>query len=147
MPDWKPAEPIHNFIAGREVPARSGRTFDNLNPHTGKPLGAVAASNAQDIADAVAAAKAAQPAWAATPAVQRGMLLFELVKAMQANADQLGEIVATETGKSLKASKGEVGGAAQCGLFFAGEGQRLFGRTMTSGTPNKTAMTVRTVSL
>ena len=38
---------------------------------------------------------------------------------------------------------GETGAAVQCGLFFAGEGQRLYGKTCTSGEPNKMAMTLR----
>ena len=89
------------------------------------------------------AARDAQPRWAGTPAVQRGLVLHKLVTALQAHAREVAETVALETGKSMKDALGEVGGAAQCGLFYAGEGQRLYGRTTTSGVPNKYAMTVR----
>lgn len=51
--------------------------------------------------------------------------------------------MAAETGKSFKDAKGEVGGAAQLGLFYASEGQRLYGRTTTRLAANKYAMTVR----
>jgi aldehyde dehydrogenase (NAD+) len=62
---------------------------------------------------------------------------------MRSRRDQLAGVVARETGKSLKDAAGEVGGAIQLGLFFASEGQRLYGRTTTSGTPHRQAMTVR----
>lgn len=62
---------------------------------------------------------------------------------MQTRRDDLAGVVARETGKSRKDAAGEVGGAIQLGLFFASEGQRLYGRTTTSGTPHRQAMTVR----
>ncbi len=51
--------------------------------------------------------------------------------------------MALEAGKRLPDALGEAGAAVQCARFFAGEGQRLFGRTMTSGTPHRWAMTIR----
>jgi acyl-CoA reductase-like NAD-dependent aldehyde dehydrogenase len=47
------------FIDGRFVPAASGATFDNLNPATGRSLGAVAAGEQLDVDRAVASARAA----------------------------------------------------------------------------------------
>src|SRR5262252_6918064 len=51
------SEKYLNFIGGRWVPARSGKTFPNLNPATGEPLGEFPASGPDDVADAVAAAR------------------------------------------------------------------------------------------
>jgi aldehyde dehydrogenase (NAD+) len=62
---------------------------------------------------------------------------------MQTHQGEIAEIVAAETGKSYKEAYGETGGAIALGLFYAGEGQRLYGRTTTSGTPNKYATTIR----
>jgi acyl-CoA reductase-like NAD-dependent aldehyde dehydrogenase len=62
---------------------------------------------------------------------------------MQNRQEEIARIVAAETGKSYTDALGETAGAIQCGLFYASEGQRLYGRTTTSGTPNKYAMTVR----
>jgi aldehyde dehydrogenase (NAD+) len=132
-----------NLVANEERPARSGATLDNFNPHTGGVINQVAASNAEDVADAVTAAQAAFPAWSALPAVARGNLLFKICQMMEDRADELAKIVAEETGKAFGDARGEVGGAIQCGRFFAGEGTRLFGRTMPSGTPDKYNMTVR----
>lgn len=134
---------IPNWINGREQMAVAEAVFPNLNPATGKILCQVARSQAIDIQQAVQSAKQAQPNWADIPPVQRGMILHEIVLGMKARQGEIAEIVAAETGKSYKDAYGETGGAIALGLFYASEGQRLYGRTTTSGTPNKYAMTVR----
>jgi alpha-ketoglutaric semialdehyde dehydrogenase len=100
-------------------------------------------STGADVDAAVAAALTAQPEWANTPAVARGGVLHEIVRVMMARREFLAATVAAETGKSTKDALGEVNGAIQLGLFFAGEGQRLYGRTTTSGMRDREAMTVR----
>ena len=103
----------------------------------------MARSSADDVAAAVDAAVRAQKGWAAMPAVQRGHLLHQVCNALETQQKTLAEIVTKETGKAPKEAFGEVGGAVALGRFFAGEGQRLYGRTTTSGAPDKYAMTVR----
>lgn len=134
---------IQNWINGQQCPAISGEKFDKLNPANGKLLCRVARSLAGDVQEAVAAARRAQPAWADTPPVQRGTILHEFVLKMKAFQKEIAEIVAAETGKSFKDAFGETGGAISLGLFYASEGQRLYGNTTSSGVPNKYAMTVR----
>jgi len=134
---------IPNLIDGKECPAGDGRSLDVVNPHDGRTLTRVARSSAEDVDTAVAAATRAQPGWAAMPAVQRGHILHQVCNALERRQADLAAIVALEAGKRRKDALGEAGGAILCGRFFAGEGQRLFGRTMTSGTPDKYAMTVR----
>lgn len=134
---------IPNWIGGEEQPAIAAGTMPKASPHDGTVIAQVARSGAADIAAAVGAAQAAQPGWADTPAVQRGLILHALVRVLQDNTEVMADIVARETGKSRKDAKGEVGAAVQLGLFYASEGQRLYGHTTTSGTANKYAMTVR----
>ena len=136
-------EKIPNWINGGERPAVTGEWLDKLDPHTGKLLTRAARSRADDVKAAVESAQRAFPAWSAMPAVQRGLLLHKIVMGMQNRQDEIAKIVAAETGKSYKDAWGETGGAIQCGLFYASEGQRLYGHTTTSGTPNKYAMTIR----
>ena len=136
-------ERIPNWINGEESPTVDGVWVVKHDPHDGKPLCELARSRAEDVEAAVAAARKAQPAWDRTPAVQRGMLLHNLVRLMQDHAETIGRIVAAETGKTVAEGVGETGGAVQCGLFFAGEGQRLYGKTCTSGVPHKMALTLR----
>jgi acyl-CoA reductase-like NAD-dependent aldehyde dehydrogenase len=137
-----PAQIPHQ-IDGTSTPALNGQWVDKFDPHTGQPLAQLARGTSGDVARAVEAARLAQPAWANVPPVQRGLLLLEIVKLLQARKEEIAAIVAQETGKSVKDALGEVGAAAQCGLFYAGEGQRLFGRTTTSGQANKYNMTIR----
>ena len=132
---------IASLIAGEEI--ASARTAPVLNPHDGSEIATLALADAAVVERAFAAARAAQPAWAALPAVKRGEILFKACALIEERAEELSRIVAEEAGKPLKDARGETAGAIQCGRFFAGEGQRLFGRTMPSNTANKYAMTIR----
>lgn len=141
-PDYLPSQ-VLNWINGQQVTAVAGEWFDKLDPTNGQVLCQVARSRAADIEQAVKSAKQAQPAWADTPPVQRGNILHEIVLGMKARQEEIAKIVAAETGKSYGSAYGETGGAIALGLFYASEGQRLYGRTTTSGVVNKYAMTVR----
>lgn len=134
---------VHNWIGGNEVPALSGKSFDKLSPHSGQPIAKIARSQKEDVDRAVETAIAAAESWGDMPGVKRGEILHEIVIALKSNADALAKCVSAETGKSYANAMGEVNGAIQLGLFYAGEGQRLYGRTTTSGVANRYAMTVR----
>ena len=134
---------IPNLIGGADCAAASGDQVEVLSPHSGRPIGKLARSGEADVAAAIASARASQPAWAATPGVRRGEILHAVANALEAHRTELAAIVALEAGKRMSDAMGEANAAIQCARFFAGEGQRLFGRTMTSGTPHRWAMTVR----
>jgi aldehyde dehydrogenase (NAD+) len=134
---------VPNLISGADRPAEGGGQLDILSPHSGEAIGRLARSGEADVAAAVQSARSAQPAWAATPGVRRGEILHAIANALDAHRAELAEIVALEAGKRMSDALGEATAAIQCARFFAGEGQRLFGRTMTSGTPHRWAMTVR----
>jgi alpha-ketoglutaric semialdehyde dehydrogenase len=136
-------ERIDNWIANREQPPIRAASLEKRSPVTGRVYRQVARSDAADVDLAVEVAAAAQPSWAEEPAVRRGLTLHDVVRVMERRRDLLAEIVAVETGKSRKDALAEVGGAIQLGLFFASEGQRLYGRTTTSGTPHRQVITVR----
>ena len=134
---------LTNWIAGEPAAARGGATFEKCSPADGARLGDAPRSTAEDVEAAVAAARVAQPAWAAKTPVDRGFVLHAIVRAMQDRSRDLAAVVARETGKSPKDAAGEVGAAIACGLFWAGEGQRLYGRTLTSGVANRQVLTIR----
>jgi aldehyde dehydrogenase (NAD+) len=134
---------VLNLIDGKWCATSQDEYFEKSSPATGEVLCKVVRSRATEIDAAVAAAQRAQPPWAEVPAVSRGLILHEIVVGLQRRQAEIAAIVAAETGKSPKEAFGEVGGAIQLGLFFASEGQRLYGRTTTSGVPNKQAMTIR----
>ncbi len=134
---------VPNQIGGAGAAAEGGATIDVLDPHDGAVIARIPRSGKSEIDAAVAAARAAQSRWAATPGVQRGDILHRIANAIEGRKDELARIVAREAGKRLPDSLGEAGAAVQCARFFAGEGQRLFGRTTTSGMAGRWAMTVR----
>jgi acyl-CoA reductase-like NAD-dependent aldehyde dehydrogenase len=134
---------IGNWIDGEERAAAAGEVFAKRSPHDGTLLCQVARSKDADVAAAIRAAERAQPAWAEIPAVRRGDSLHAIAMGLKARAEDMARTVALETGKSIKDARGETMGAVQQALFMAGEGMRLYGRTTTSGTPNRQAMTVR----
>ena len=134
---------VLNYIAGRWQPAVSGDTFDKVSPATGQVLFGVPRSSVDDVSCAVDAAQRAFAGWSGTPPVNRGLLLHQIVRGMQDRRADLARVVADETGKSFKDAAGEVGGATALGLFFASEGQRLYGRTTTSAAVGRRALTIR----
>jgi len=88
-----------NIVNGR--PVMSERTFESRNPATGEVLGQVPHSTAAQVAEAVAAARAAQPAWAARPDAERKALVMKVAEVIKGNAEYLSEWVTKEQGKPL----------------------------------------------
>ena len=134
---------VPNWIGGAERESGSGEWVEKRNPATGEVLCEITRSREADVEAAIDAAEGAFAGWRDTTPVARGEALHALAMGMRAAREEIASIVALETGKSPKSALGETDGAIQLALFYAGEGQRLYGRTTTSGTPNKTAMTIR----
>ena len=134
---------ILNWIEGAEVPSSSGAWLDKFDPHTGKKQSEIAASTADDVARAVSAAEQAFTAWSGLTPVARGQQLTAIARLMSDRAAELAECIASETGKPPKDARGEVGGAIMQAEYFAGEGMRLYGRTLTSSMAGRSSHTVR----
>jgi alpha-ketoglutaric semialdehyde dehydrogenase len=134
---------IPNWINGQEVLPEGETWLEKLNPHNGKILSRFADSSKNDVSHAVDAACYSVSEWANTTPVKRGQILTEIVALMKQRSDELADCIALETGKPPKDAKGEVGGAISQGEFFAGEGMRMYGRSLTSGMPGKQSFTVR----
>jgi acyl-CoA reductase-like NAD-dependent aldehyde dehydrogenase len=90
---------FENVLNGRRV--GSPTHFESRNPATGEVLGLVPHSTPQQVAEAVAAAKAAQPAWAALPDAERCAYMVKLAEAIGAQGEALAEWVTREQGKPL----------------------------------------------
>ncbi|WP_077035530.1 aldehyde dehydrogenase family protein [Pelomonas sp. KK5] len=90
----------------------SPTTFDSRNPATGAVLGQVYSSTREQVAAAVAAARAAQPAWAARPDSERQALLMKVAEVIKSNSEYLAHWVTREQGKPLGGvGPGQVPGA------------------------------------
>ena len=92
------------FVGGRFVDALDGRTIPVFNPHDGSLLAEVAQAGERDVDRAVDAARAAFPAWSATPAAERGRLLLRLADMIEANADELARLETLDTGHPIRDS-------------------------------------------
>lgn len=132
-----------NHVGGSSRPAKAGGWIDKFAPHDGTLIAHVADSGVEDVAAACAAAQLALPAWSTMPAVGRGQVLSAVVAALRGRAGDMADMVAHETGKPPRDAAGEVGGAIAQGEYFAGEGMRLHGRSLTSAMPGKASHTVR----
>lgn len=139
MQDWK-----RNYIGGEWTLAASGATFRDVNPaRTGDTIGEFPASDAGDVDRAVAAARAAYPAWRRVPAPRRGELLFRVGELLRDRKEELARAMTREMGKVLQEARGDVQEAIDTAFYAAGEGRRLFGQTTPSELPDKLAFSVR----
>jgi aldehyde dehydrogenase (NAD+) len=136
-------EDAYNLIDGQSVPAASGEWLEKVRPADETALCRVARSGAEDVAAAVEAARAAQPAWAELTPVARGDVVRELALLLRERREEASAIVVEETGKPLELAHGETDAAIEMGLFVAGEGRRSYGRTTTSSMPHRTVLTLR----
>jgi aldehyde dehydrogenase (NAD+) len=137
-------ERIVNWIGGRayEAPTSAG-WIEKKNPHTGTVEAVVFASDARDVSVAVETASVAFRTWSSVTPVARGNVLGAFARIMRQHRTRLAEIVARETGKPPQDAQGEVEAAILQSEYFAGEGMRLHGRSLTSGMPGKHSHTVR----
>ena len=100
--------PIQNFIAGKFVSPSSQKTIDVISPVDGTQLSTVPLSSATDLATAVAAAKAAFPAWSKTPIKERVQVFFRYKALLEKHLKELSELCSEENGKTYGESVAEI---------------------------------------
>ena len=133
-----------NLIGGEWLPARTGKTLLNLNPADNSDVvGEFPASDAEDVALAVAAAKKAFVAWRLFPAPKRAEILHRAGYLLSVRKEQYARDMTREMGKVLAETRGDVQEAIDEAFYAAGEGRRLFGQTTPSELQNKFAMSIR----
>ncbi len=116
------------FIGGAFVDACAGGTIPVLNPYNNAEICQIAEARAEDVDKAVAAAKAAQPAWARMDAADRGHLLLKLADAIDANAEELIRLESLDTGHPVRdARKLDVPRTSRCFRYFGGMADQFEG--------------------
>ena len=105
---------LSNFIGGMWVDARASGTVDVFNPATGAVIAKTPLSTRGDVDAAVAAAKAAFPAWRATPVAERARTMFAFKSRLEEHFEELARIVTTEHGKTLDEARGSVRRGIEC---------------------------------
>ena len=111
------------FIDGRWVSGASPESTEVENPANEDTIATVPQGHSDDAIAALEAAKRAQPAWAALPAIDRGRLVARLAEAVGEQAEFLARIVVAEQGKPLNQALGEIG-ATRTFLQYAAENAR-----------------------
>lgn len=96
--------PVNAFIDGRSQPARSGKTFETINPATGKVLANVAACQAEDVDFAVSKAREAfeQGYWSKLHPSERKQVLIRLAKLIKRNHHELAVMESLDSGKPIR---------------------------------------------
>jgi len=123
-----------NFIAGEWLAGT--QASPNINPSdTRDVIGEYAQASAAQVGEAIAAAHAAFPAWAASTPQQRADVLDAAGSEILARRSELGDLLSREEGKTLPEGIGEVTRAGQIFKFFAGEALRAGGEWLPSVRP------------
>src|SRR6185437_2188209 len=139
-------QPIKMLIGGQWVAAASGKTFETLNPATGKTLAQVAEGDAEDINRAVVAARKAFESgpWPKMTPSQRGRLLWRVAELIEQHADELAMLETLDNGKPIKYSKAsDVPLTADHFRYFAGWATKIEGETIPVSIPNMLTYTLR----
>lgn len=97
-----------HFIGGKHVAGTSGRESDVFQPMDGTVRAKVALASKAELTAAVANAKAAQPAWAATNPQRRARVLMKFLDLVARHNDELADILAREHGKTIPDAKGDI---------------------------------------
>ncbi len=118
---------IPHYIAGQRVAGDGARTSAVFDPASGAQTGELPLASPAEVDAAVQAARAAFPAWAATPPARRAKVLFKLRELLEARADTLARAISAEHGKTHSDALGEVQRGIEVVEFACGIPQLLKG--------------------
>lgn len=121
---------VQHFINGREVPSRSGRTFETLEPSTGNVLANVAFGTEEDVADAVDSAARAfdEGVWRNLAPGERARRLRKVAALIADHADDIASIESRDSGKPVADARADVSGAVSLLEFASTLPESVHGR-------------------
>jgi 1-pyrroline dehydrogenase len=117
------------LIGGTLTDSVSGATMDVVNPSTGEVIAQVPSCTAEDVDNAVQAAKDALPEWLDATPGERAGLLFSLADVIDENAEELAQLESRNVGKPIGLAREEMGFSADNLRFFAGAARLLEGKS------------------
>jgi acyl-CoA reductase-like NAD-dependent aldehyde dehydrogenase len=118
-------------VGGAPVDARSGSSFEVIDPSTGRPLTEVPRGDADDVDAAVASARAAfeDRRWAGLRPGKRAEILFKLGELIKRNISELAQLESLDSGKPIKLASGEMWSAGEALRYYSGWPTKVFGET------------------
>jgi acyl-CoA reductase-like NAD-dependent aldehyde dehydrogenase len=140
------SQPHRLLIGAERLEAADGRTFDTLDPATGREIAEVALAGPEDVARAVAAARGAlaDGPWSSMPASGRERLMHALADAIEQHAQEIAQIESLDNGKPVGlAQYVDVNGAVGHLRYFAGWPTKIEGGVLPVSAPNMHCYTRR----
>src|SRR6185312_2152190 len=128
-------KPKQLLIGGKWLPAKSGKTFETINPANEEVLALIAEGDKADIDEAVKAARKAfeEGVWPNLNPHQRARLMFKIADLIDQHADELAELETLDNGKPLTFSKAfDVPAAAETFRYYGGWVTKIYGETNPS---------------
>jgi len=126
--------PKQLLIDGKWGAARSGKTFETINPANEEALALVAEGDKADVDEAVRAARRAFETgkWPSMGPHQRARYLFRIAELIEANTEELAELITLDNGKPIGESVIEVGRTAETFRYYGGWSTKFYGETNPS---------------
>jgi succinate-semialdehyde dehydrogenase/glutarate-semialdehyde dehydrogenase len=121
------------LIAGLPADASDGAVSEVTNPATGDVVDTVPAATVADCARALAAARAAQPAWAAVPMHERVATMDRFLALVDRDAEELARTLSAETGKPIVEARAEIGNIPIAFRAFGEKAKHLYGELIPPG--------------
>lgn len=131
------------YIDGAWVDADSGATMPVMNPATREEIIAIPNVGAAETRRAIEAADVAFASWRNVVAKERSAILKRWFTLIMENQEDLAQLMTAEQGKPLAESRGEVAYGAAFVEWFAEEGRRIYGDTISANNPNQRIVTLK----
>ena len=138
-----PQREYRMLIGGEWVPARSGETFETVDPFTAHPWATVPRAGPEDVDAAVRAARSAFEGWSRTTGTERARLMRRLAELISANAARIAVVESTDNGKLIREMEGQLRGLADYYHYFAGAADKIGGDTIPADRPDVLIYTLR----
>lgn len=125
------------YVGGEWIPSSSGRTYESMDPFTGRPWAVVPDADEADLDRAVAAARTAlEGGWGQATGFQRAAWMRSLAAALRRNVDELAVAETRDNGKLLREMRGQVEYIPAWLDYFSGVADKLQGATIPSDRDN-----------
>lgn len=136
--------PKHLLIDGKWVPAKSGKTFETINPANEEVLALAPEGDKADVDDAVKAARKAfdEGKWSNMGPHERARYLLKIADLVEQHADELATLETLNNGMAISLARGMVAGAVDTFRYYAGWCTKIYGETNPSD-PSMFSYTLR----
>ena len=126
------------LIGGEWVAARSGETFETVDPFTGRTWATVPRAGPEDVESAVRAARSAfdEGPWRRTTGTERARMMRRLAELVASNAERIAVVESTDNGKLIREMEGQLRGLADYYQYFAGAADKIGGDTIPADRPD-----------